>query len=299
MSSMSPNRLPDWLRKRGTSSVILHSMKKRLRTHGLHTVCEEAKCPNIGECFERGTATFMVMGDTCTRRCGFCAVASGEPIALDSSEPERVAKQILEMKLVHAVVTSVTRDDLDDGGAKHFAETIRAIRKISSKTTVEVLTPDFNGIELNIKTVCDASPDIFNHNVETVERLTPKVRDRASFACSISVLKTARRLLPNRIIKSGLMVGLGETEDELKQTLCTLKDAGCDAVTIGQYLRPSKDALAVVEYLKPEKFEELKLYGESIGIKFVVAAPLVRSSYMADLHCHCEEARGRRGNPGN
>lgn len=275
-------RLPPWLKKRGAISDNVHDMKRQLRNRGLHTVCEEARCPNIGECFRRGTATIMILGDVCTRRCGFCAISHGAPAPVDPVEPLRVAGQVRDLKLRHAVVTSVTRDDLPDGGAAHFSATIRAIREICPETTIEVLTPDFDGREADICTVCEAAPDVFNHNIETVERLTPEVRSKASYRRSLAVLSAARRFLPKNRIKSGIMVGLGETAGEVEATLIDLRTAGCDIVTIGQYLAPSKRALPVVEYVVPETFREYEEKGLKHGIKYMFCGPFVRSSYLAD-----------------
>ena len=274
-------RLPEWLRKNQNAGDHVHKIKKDLRRSGLHTVCEEARCPNQGECFSRGTATFMIMGNVCTRKCGFCAVKSGDPKPLDMLEPERVASQISEMNLRHAVITSVTRDDLKDGGAAHFATTIKETRKLCHETTIEVLTPDFEGRTADIRTVCDARPDVLNHNVETVERLTPNVRNRASYRRSLEVLNFAKKESKG-LIKSGLMVGLGEKEEDVIQTIKELKDAGCDIVTIGQYLRPALKALPVAEYAHPDQFKKYELIGTQIGIKHMFCGPLVRSSYMAE-----------------
>jgi len=273
-------RLPPWLRKRSAGS--LHSLKSQLRKLGLHTVCEEAKCPNIGECFARGTATFLLMGPVCTRRCAFCAVTSGETRPLDPQEPTNVARQVATLGLSHAVITSVTRDDLPDGGASHFVRTIEEIRRLCPHTTIEVLTPDFMGREEDIRSVCTARPQVFNHNVETVERLTPKVRDGANYLRSLEVLAMARRLLDPGLIKSGLMVGLGESRAEVEQTLGDLARAGCDVVTIGQYLQPGRDAMPVVQYVEPEQFDRLKEIGLKLHIKSVISGPFVRSSYYAD-----------------
>lgn len=273
-------RLPEWLRKSGNAGSALHDMKSGLRRKGLNTVCEEARCPNKGECFERGTATFLIMGNICTRSCGFCSVRSGLPQPLNMEEPARVAQQVRDMELRHAVVTSVTRDDLPDGGAAHFARTIGEIRRLSPRTTIEVLTPDLEGREADIRTVCDARPDIFDHNVETVERLTPAVRSKASYRRSLDVLRTAGGQGP--LIKSGLMVGLGETEEEVVATLKDLKDAGCDIVTIGQYLQPTKGSLPVVEFIHPDRFKRYESLGSEIGIRYMFCGPFVRSSYMAE-----------------
>ncbi len=289
-NNTAASRLPEWLRKPAGASSCSHEMKRRLRAHGLHTVCEEARCPNIGECFSRGTATLMIMGDLCTRSCRFCAVKHGTPEPLDPGEPERVAAQIAELGLSHAVITSVTRDDLPDGGAAHFAATILKTRSVSPGTVIEVLTPDFEGRDEDIATVCEAGPDIFNHNIETIERLTPQVRSSASYRRSLAVLFTARKLLPKMHIKSGLMVGLGETPDEVDAVLADLAKSGCDIVTIGQYLKPAKTSLPVEEYLEPEVFLEYEEMGLSHGIKRVFAGPFVRSSYMADKASLKQEA---------
>ena len=274
-------RLPKWLRKNPNAGIHVHELKKSLRRHGLHTVCEEARCPNQSECFARHTATFMIMGNVCTRSCSFCAVKNGATSPLDPDEPARLASQAAALQLKHVVVTSVTRDDLSDGGAAHFARTIKEIRKILSEATIEVLTPDFQGNAHAIQTVIEAQPHVFNHNLETVERLTPKVRSRAQYRRSLEVLKTARALDKRTLIKSGLMVGLGEKKEEVAQTIRDLKDAGCDIITIGQYLAPTKSALPVHEYIPPEQFEIYKVIGEEYGVKYMYCGPLVRSSYMA------------------
>lgn len=275
-------RLPEWLRKPVGPLEGTHATKRALRGRGLHTVCEEARCPNMGECFERGTAAIMIMGDTCTRGCAFCAVRSGEPAPLDDDEPGSVAEQVKEMGLRHAVITSVTRDDLPDGGAAHFAKTIEAVRAIDPDITIEVLTPDFEGREGDVRTVCEAGPHVFNHNLETVERLTPSVRSQAGYGRSLEVLKMGRRHLAGGLIKSGLMVGLGEEDGEVESALEEMAGAGCDIVTIGQYLAPSKSAHPVVKYVEPKKFQYYEGIGLKHGIKYVFAGPLVRSSYLAD-----------------
>jgi len=275
-------RLPAWLRKGGHSAEKTHEIKKGLRRLGLHTVCEEARCPNLCECFERGTATIMIMGAVCTRSCSFCAVENGIPAHLDPLEPGRVAEEIKALNLRHAVITSVTRDDLADGGAAHFAAVISAVRAHCPETTIEVLTPDFEGRERDVKTVCNASPDVFNHNVETVERLAPVIRDRASYARSIEVLARARVLMPHGLIKSGLMVGLGETDEEVEQAIADLAEAGCDVVTIGQYLRPARTNREVARFVEPETFQRYEAMGLKEGIKHMFCGPFVRSSYLAD-----------------
>jgi lipoyl synthase len=278
-------RLPEWLRKKRAAGEV-RAIKCALRARGLHTVCEEARCPNIGECFARGTATFLILGEICTRRCGFCAVAHGTPAAPDPTEPARVAEQVAALSLTHAVVTSVTRDDLPDGGAAHFVATIAAIRKASPSASIEVLTPDFEGREQDIAAVCRARPDVFNHNLETVERLTPSVRSKASYRRSLAVLAAARRHLPTGRIKSGLMLGLGETDAEVEEALRDLRAGGCDIATVGQYLAPSKAALPVARFVPPEAFERIASIGRAMGFTAVFAGPLVRSSYCAEELLH-------------
>jgi lipoic acid synthetase len=282
MKETPRERLPEWLRKRQGPLKGTHAVKRLLRGRGLYTVCEEARCPNIGECFSRGTAAFMIMGDLCTRDCSFCAVRCGTPAPLDPGEPARIAAQVKEMGLSHAVITSVTRDDLTDGGAGHFASTIEAVRCVNPKTTIEVLTPDFEGREGDVREVCDALPDVYNHNVETVERLTPPIRRKARYDRSLDVLSLARKHLPGGLVKSGLMVGLGESDGEVEAALGDLAKAGCDIVTIGQYLAPSKSAHPVVKYVEPERFQYYEEIGLKLGIKHLFAGPLVRSSYLAD-----------------
>lgn len=284
MQTLKGNRLkkPEWLKKKLRYSAQIHEVKTNLRSRSLHTVCESAKCPNICECFEKNRAAFMIMGDICTRNCGFCAVKTGNPLPLNRQEPERIARMSVEMRLNHVVITSVTRDDLPDGGAHHFSATIKAIRNVGNSLSIEVLTPDFNGNEDALKTVLNTRPDVFNHNLETVEVLSQKVRSGANYQRSLSVLRFARGYATTSKIKSGIMVGLGETDSEILKTLDDLAAVGCNIVTIGQYLRPSMKNSEVKRYVKPEKFEEYKKYGEVKGIDFVFAGPLVRSSYMAD-----------------
>lgn len=272
-------RLPEWIK---TKASGLHSTKTLLRNHGLSTVCEEARCPNKGHCFSKPTATFMILGDHCTRDCGFCSVKSGNPSFVDAEEPERVAEAAHEMGLRYVVITSVTRDDLPDGGASQFAKTIKAVKKGLPLTKVEVLTPDFRGDLNSLETVLDARPDVFNHNVETVKRLYYKVRPQADYWRSISVLRNAKSMAPDIKTKSGLMLGLGETIDEVIDLFKDLRSAGCDFLTVGQYLRPSKKNLPVIEYIRPEVFEELKEAALELGFEFVAAGPLVRSSMNAE-----------------
>jgi lipoic acid synthetase len=272
-------RLPDWIR---TSYADLHDTRRLLRRHGISTVCEEARCPNRGQCFSKPTATFMILGSNCTRNCGFCSVNSAAPGPVDRREPENVAGAAAEMGLRYVVITSVTRDDLPDGGAGHFARTIEAVRKRSPAAHIEVLTPDFGGDFDALRIVLDAGPDVYNHNVETVERLYPTVRPQADYHRSLSVLANAREDAPNIFVKSGFMLGLGETRDEVKHLLKQLRESGCDLVTIGQYLQPTRNNLPVVEYVAPAAFEELRLIALGMGFKYAASGPLVRSSMNAE-----------------
>ena len=283
--SLHQAKKPEWIKVRLPSSPIFFSTKALISDLRLHTVCESAQCPNRWECWSQGTATFMIAGERCTRACGFCAVQTAKPFALDSDEPARVAEAIRRMKLKHVVVTAVARDDLADGGANHFAETIRAIRGIDAEIVIEVLTPDFNGKEYALQLVLEARPDIFNHNLETVERLTPVVRSRAKYRLSLDVLRRAKRLDPGAVTKSGLMLGLGETETELFQAMDDLRESDVQVLTLGQYLRPTPNHLPVVEYIRPEAFEFYKEVAEQKGFEYVASGPLVRSSYhAADYH---------------
>ena len=272
---------PSWIKVRLPSNPVFFSTKALISDLRLHTVCESAQCPNRWECWSQGTATFMIAGERCTRACGFCAVSTAKPFALETDEPERVVEAILRLKLRHVVITAVARDDLKDGGANHFARTITGIRNADSGVVIEVLVPDFNGREESLTEVLDAKPDIFNHNLETVERLTPVVRSRAKYRLSLSVLKRARELDPEVVTKSGIMLGLGETEVELFQAMDDLRDAGVQVLTLGQYLRPTPQHLPVVEYIAPEAFETYREIGLSKGFEYVASGPLVRSSYHA------------------
>jgi lipoic acid synthetase len=271
-------RLPDWIKTRHTD---LHSTRQLLRRHNISTVCEEARCPNRGECFSKPTATFMILGSSCTRNCGFCAVNSASPGPVDPEEPEKVAEAAAEMGLTYVVITSVTRDDLPDGGAVHFARAIEAVRKLISGVKIEVLTPDFQGDFDALRIVLDAGPDVYNHNIETIQRLYPVVRPQADFLRSLSVLARAREAAPEIFIKSGFMLGLGETREEVTGLLRELRESGCDFVTIGQYLRPTRNNLPVVEYVNPAVFEELRLIALGMGFKYAASGPLVRSSMNA------------------
>lgn len=274
---------PPWIRVKLPSSPRYAQIKARARELKLSTVCEEAMCPNIGECWGGGTATFMVMGDTCTRGCRFCAVdTSRKPSPLDLDEPHNVAMAIKEMDLDYVVITSVDRDDIADGGASHFAACIRETRANSPKTMVEVLIPDFRGHLGQLVAVVEARPNVIAHNVETCERLTPTVRDpRAGYAQSLSVLRTIKKLDPARYTKSSIMVGVGETEDEVLQTMRDLRAVDCDFLTLGQYLQPTPKHLAVEGFVTPEQFERYRVLGEEMGFKYVASGPLVRSSYKA------------------
>jgi len=283
ITDVAPRR-PDWLKVRVPGGQNYLELKTIMRDQALHTVCEEARCPNMGECWEQRTATFMILGDVCTRACGFCAVTSGKPQALDLLEPSRVARAVQQMGLRHVVVTSVNRDDLDDGGSKVFAATIRKVREANPGCTIEVLIPDFEGVETSLLNVIRAEPDLLDHNVETVERLTRRVRRRAQYRRSLALLLRAKQLAPARLTKSGIMLGLSETDDEVAQTLRDLREALVDIVTIGQYLRPTAKHLPVVKFYTPDEFAHWRDFGMELGFRHVEAGPLVRSSYHAHAH---------------
>ena len=280
-------RLPEWARRSATHFESLNTLKTGLRARNLHTVCESARCPNIHECFHRGAATFMILGNLCTRGCGFCSVPKGNPrihdMRLDPAEPANVARMAADMELKYVVITSVNRDDLSDGGSLHFAETVREVRVAVPNARVEVLTPDFDGNMEAIARVLDAAPHVFNHNMETVPRLYRKVRPQAKYRQSLDVLRFARQHRPGVLTKSGFMVGLGETPEEVAQLLRDLRERDVDVATIGQYLQPTRRNLAVAEYVTPERFGEYRDSGISMGFKMVFSGPLVRSSYMADM----------------
>lgn len=284
-------RLPPWLRKSAVDFSALHALKTELRARDLHTVCESARCPNIHECFARKAATFMLLGDICTRRCGFCAVPQGEPGTLDADEPQKVADMAARMGLRYVVLTSVNRDDLPDGGSAHFAATVAELRKALPNAQVEVLVPDFLGDLDAVSRVLDAAPDVFNHNMETVARLYRRVRPQAVYQRSLDVLLFAKKQRPRALTKSGLMVGLGESVDEVHRLLDDLRGAQVDVATIGQYLQPRRHRLPVEEFVAPEQFERYREYGESIGFRAVFSGPLVRSSYMAE-HVEAQAAAG-------
>jgi lipoic acid synthetase len=272
---------PEWLKVRAPGSDNYHRLKGLMRTLGLHTVCEEANCPNIGECWHHGTATFMILGDTCTRSCGYCNVVHGKPKAPDEQEPVHVASAVYAMGLAHVVITSVDRDDLDDFGAMYFARTIAETRARIPDCRIEVLIPDFQGDEAALRTVLDARPDVLNHNIETVPRLYRTARPAGRYARALELLDRARTWAPDIPTKSGLMVGLGEEWDEIAQTMRDLRSAGCAILTVGQYLRPSLANLPMSRYYTPAGFAELKRFGLDIGFRHVESGPLVRSSYHA------------------
>ena len=286
-------RLPTWIRSKKLNLASLREVKTLLREKNLHSVCESLACPNRTECFSRGTATFMILGDVCTRSCGFCNVTTGRPYAPPSmEEPRAVAETARRMGLKHVVVTSVTRDDLPDGGAAHFAETIRELRELLPQSAVEVLTPDFRGNLDAVRTVVEAKPDYFNHNVETVPRLYDYVRPGSRFERSLAVLREAKRIDPEVVTKSGLMLGLGERRDEVVEVLTRLLESEVEIVTIGQYLQPKREKLDVVEYVHPSVFEEYRVIGEELGFRAVFSGPFVRSSYMADAVAEHAKAAG-------
>jgi len=281
-------RKPDWIRVKLSSNPEITQIKKTLRDNNLHSVCEEAACPNLSECFSLGTATFMIMGDLCTRRCPFCDVAHGKPQALDADEPLNMAKTIQKLALNYVVITSVNRDDLRDGGAGHFAACINAIRKHATKTKIEVLVPDFRGrVNIALDILKKSPVDVFNHNLETIPRLYKQARPGADYQESLDLLKAHHEMLPNIPTKSGLMLGIGETQEEVLAVLRDLRAHHCSILTLGQYLQPSTDHLAVQRYITPDEFDEYAVLAKAMGFKKVASGPMVRSSYHAD-----EQARG-------
>ena len=285
--TLRPQRKPAWIRARSAADPAVARLKEVLRDNRLHTVCEEASCPNIGECFAGGTATFMIMGDICTRRCPFCDVAHGRPDPLDTDEPENLARTIQAMKLRYVVVTSVDRDDLRDGGAGHFTRCITAIREHNPSTRIEVLVPDFRGrMDRALEILNSAPPDVFNHNLETVPGLYKKVRPGSDYAWSLNLLKRFKALHPDIPTKSGLMLGVGETIDEVEQVMRDLRAHDCDMLTLGQYLQPSKHHLPLVRYVHPDEFDRLGELGHELGFSHVASGPMVRSSYHADQQAH-------------
>ncbi len=277
-------RLPGWFKVRIETGPHYRRMQSLVRDKRLHTICEEARCPNKWECWNNRTATFLLLGDVCTRRCQYCSVATGRPGKVDWEEPERVAEAVRALDLRHAVLTSVNRDELDDGGASVFAATVQAVRRLQPACTVEVLVPDFQGNPAAVEAVLAATPEIFAHNIETVPRLFPAVRPQGSYARSLQVLRWAKER--GARTKSGFMIGMGETNEELRLVLSDLRAAGCEIVSIGQYLQPTRAHRVVHRYYKPEEFEDLKQYGMALGFRHVESGPLVRSSYHAEQQTH-------------
>lgn len=284
-----PKRKPEWIRAKVPNHPEVTRLKKLLREHQLHTVCEEASCPNLGECFTHGTATFLIMGNICTRRCPFCDVAHGKPDALDENEPNHLAKTIATMKLKHVVVTSVDRDDLRDGGSAHFTRCIAEIRKQSPQTKIEVLVPDFRGrMEVALEELAKSPPDIFNHNLESIPRLYKAVRPGSDYQWSLNLIKNFQKMHPDVPTKSGLMLGLGETLEEVQQVMQDLHDHSCRMLTLGQYLQPSRHHLAVERFVTPAEFDQLAEIAKEMGFEHVASGPMVRSSYHADLQAQGE-----------
>ncbi len=286
----TPLRKPKWIRARAVNSPEFNRIKTILKEQNLHTVCEEASCPNIGECFSKGTATFMIMGDICTRRCPFCDVAHGKPKALDENEPATLANTIQAMRLKYVVITSVDRDDLRDGGATHFSHCIQQIRQQTPKTTIEVLVPDFRGrMDIALNQLIQNPPDVFNHNLETVPRLYKQARPGADYQWSLTLLKRFKEKCSDVLTKSGLMVGIGETEEEILRVMQDLRDHNCNMLTIGQYLQPSKYHLPIERFVTPEEFERFATLGYEMGFTNIASGPMVRSSYHADLQASGEK----------
>jgi len=278
---------PDWIRVRAGGNARFHEVKQALRDHNLHTVCEEASCPNIGECFGKGTATFMILGDVCTRRCPFCDIAHGRPKPPDVAEPHNLAVTIRDMKLNYVVITSVDRDDLRDGGAGHFADCIRAVREHSPRTTIEVLVPDFRGrLDAALDKLAAAPPDVMNHNLETVPRLYKQARPGADYANSLNLLRAFKQRHPAIPTKSGLMLGLGETDEEILEVMRDLRTHDVDMLTLGQYLQPSTGHLPVLRYVEPARFKDFEREALAMGFRHAACGPLVRSSYHADQQAH-------------
>ena len=275
-------RLPEWFRLQLPTASAYFATRNLIDDLNLHTVCESARCPNHWECWSKGTATFMIAGDRCTRACGFCAVDTRKPMSLEADEPERVAEAARRMQLKHMVITAVARDDLADGGAAHFQKVIERVREVTPEVLIEVLTPDFRDEDGPINTVIAARPDIFNHNLETVRSLTSKVRSVATYERSLSVLSKVKKRAPEIYTKSGLMLGLGETKGELLEAMTDLRSVGCDLLTLGQYLQPTKKHLEVEEFIHPDQFTDYKRIAEAMGFSYVASGPLVRSSYHAD-----------------
>jgi lipoic acid synthetase len=289
---------PVWMIKKAPSESIIAEMSALINGLSLNTVCQSALCPNMGECFSHQTATFLIMGNICTRNCRFCAISKGKGIALDADEPWNVARAVSKLKLSYVVITSVTRDDLPDGGAMHFVRTINAIRQASSNVTIEVLIPDFAGSLAAIKVVVDTFPEVINHNVETVPRLYSEVRPKADYCRSLNLLQTVKQLNKKILTKSGIMVGLGEKHDEVVKVMEGLRKVRCDFLTIGQYLAPSPKHHPVARYVTPQEFEEYKMLGEKIGFSYVASGPFVRSSFKAvEMYKRFTEGQRRNGFP--
>ena len=282
MTMNTERRFPHWLKVKMPSGQNYNDLRHKMRESSLHTVCEEARCPNIGECWERKTATFMILGDTCTRACTYCAVNTGTPNGLDLEEPIRLAQTVESMLLNYVVITSVNRDDLPDGGAFIFSQCIKQIKKRLPECKVEVLTPDFEGNFESLATVVNAGPQTFNHNIETVRRIFPRVRAKGNYDLSLEVLRNVKQISGSMVTKSGIMVGLGETMDEITQTMKDLRDSDVDLLTVGQYLRPSEKHAPISKWYTPDEFKNIEVSGLELGFKHVASGPLVRSSYHAD-----------------
>ena len=281
-NNLNNNRLPRWMKMQRASGSNYTQVKKIVEKNHLHTICTSGNCPNIGECWNAGTATFMILGNICTRACKFCGVETGKPLPPDPMEPERLAESIKTMGIKHCVITSVDRDDLSDGGAEAWAETVSVVKRVNPEITIETLIPDFDGIEENLQKIIDAGPEVISHNLETVERLTPLIRSRAKYLRSLGVIEFLSK--KGVTAKSGIMLGLGETEEEVLKIMDDLLKAGCKVLTLGQYLRPTTDHIEVVDYITPEQFDLYRKTGLEMGFKFVESSPLVRSSYHAEKH---------------
>jgi lipoic acid synthetase len=290
----APARRPDWLKVRAPSGEAYHDLKRLMRSKSLHTICEEANCPNMAECWGRGTATFLIMGDTCTRSCGFCDVKTGMPSPLDWAEPMRVAQAVKDMNLKHVVITSVNRDERRDGGAPIFALTIRKVRELQPGCTIEVLIPDFKGDPHALEIVMREEPDILNHNVETVQRLFKKVQPQDNYAWALKTLQNAKAIQPDAVTKTGLMLGLGETREEVLDVMRDLREIDVDIFTLGQYLQPSKKHLPIERYWAPEEFAEFRRIGYEMGFKWVESGPLVRSSFRAEFQARALSKRWKQ-----
>lgn len=293
----APKRRPEWLKVRAPAGDEYHNLKRLMRSKSLHTICEEANCPNIAECWGRGTATFLIMGDTCTRSCGFCDVKTGMPSPLDWAEPIRVAQAVKQMDLQHVVITSVNRDERKDGGAPIFALTIRKIREVRPECTIEVLIPDFKGNMAALEIVMREQPDILNHNVETVERLFKAVQPQDNYEWALTTLRNAKVIQPDAVTKTGLMLGLGETRDEVLVVMRDLRQIDVDILTLGQYLQPSKKHLPIDRYWAPEEFADFRRIGYDMGFKWVESGPLVRSSFRAEFQARALSKRWREFHP--